>query len=193
MKTLLTKNEQAIADILKQAETGKEKLNKFIQRAEKVCKNNFTDQEKELLRTQGGKFLIEWARAKYKFPEADDKFNQQAIGIDVNGLIAEHAKESKYWLSYNYKKDESGGYILNGKPEQAKRYYKYIESEKQAKAYKIANQLSDLLNESSELGFVGNHDLTKLTLFGDILNITQSSTTAKPKVIPNKDRIARIN
>ena len=193
MKTLLTKNERAIADILKQAETGSQKLNNFIQRAEKVCKVNFTDQQRELLRTEGAKFLMEWIRPQYKFPEADDKFNQKALGIDVNGLIAEHAKESKYWISYNYKKDKTGNYVLDGEPTQTQRFYRYIESEKQNKAFKMASQLSDLLNEASELGFIKNHEMQKLTLFGDILNVTQSSVTAKPRVIPNKERISRIN
>lgn len=186
-KIILTKNEREIEKIYKIAEEGAKKLNSFIERSESVCKTNFTDEEHEKIRVEGDKFLKEWVKQKYPFKDADDNFNEKAIGIDAKGLVEEYFRVSPYWRNFVYEKDENGQYKLKGEPVQVQNCIKYAETKEQQKALELAESLCVLINEATSLGLIEKRYLRRIAESGFILKVELSTES----MIPNKEIIAR--
>ena len=195
-KVILTTNEHAIQEVHARANTAKKLLNQFIQKAEAEAKVKFSNEDKIQLKDNGSDFLTEYFKSKFPIPGATDEFNLQALNVDLNGLLKHNRKD--LWQAYNFKLTKNG-FELEGEPEQLKDCYTYVETEKQAEALKLAEDLSKLLNKASDLGYLSNKYLPKVKDLGDLLwteNAKEEGENGvinyKTVVTPNKGRISRL-
>lgn len=193
-KTLIYKDEKRLKEIYEMAGNAEKALNAFIEKAETVFKTEFSHDDRISLKDNGAEFMRNWIKQKYPFPEADDDFNQKALGIDIAPLV----KLPRTWQAYNFKLNEMGLFELDGEPEQAKRYFYYADTPKKTKALAMAKKLSKLINEASELGFLENRLLYQAREMGDILTTEQvkvkdRANTHHTRIVPNVQRIARMD
>lgn len=189
-KVILTKNEEAIQIIYRKAAEATKFLNNFVNQAETVAKIKFSNIDKISLMTNGTEFLTEYFKAKFPIPGATDEFNFQALGVDLEGLLKHNRKN--IWQSYKFKLDKKGFFELDGEPEQIKACYTYVETEKQAEALLLGEDISALLNKAYELGYLEKRLITNVRNLGDLLDWELIPGTAKCKVVPNKILISRL-
>lgn len=185
-KILLKTDEKKIEAINKEAVNSAEKLNSLIQKCEKVCKTTFLKDERDNIRDAGMKFIKEYFKPKFQFPDADDKLNFQLLGIDLSQL-EKTFKGYPIWREYPIEQNDNGVFELVGEPKQIQNCYTYAENERQVRGYELAVEISDLINRAIDEDFIPENEVYKLRLFGKILTANQGQT----RVEVNPDRISR--
>lgn len=186
-KILLHTDQKKIEAIKKEAVKSAESLNTLIKECEKVCRTTFDKHQRDQVRDTGMAFIKEYFKPQFQFPNADEKFNLQALGIDLAPLENAMAKSYPIWREYPIEQNENGIFELVGEPKQIQSCYTYTENEKQVRAYELAVKITDLINTAIEEKFIPDREIYKLTLFGIL---TTEPGGWKPMV--NTDRISRI-
>lgn len=100
----------------------------------------------EDLYENGDTVIQEELRARYKFPEADDAFNLQAIGIDPTALLNEYHINCHYWQSYDFKFNGSI-FVPAEEISQLSRCYYYEDTEERKRVMKLVRKVIDLYQE----------------------------------------------
>ena len=195
-RVILTTNEHAIQEVKARAKKATDMLNQFIEKAETEAKVKFSNEEKIQLKENGAEFLNNHFKAKYPFPQLSDKYNLEALEVDLDGLLKHNKKV--LWQDYKLELNKNGAFELDGEPEQLQSCYTYVETEKQAEALKLAEDISELLNKAADLGYLNNRSLPNVRDLGDLLwaenvkEVVDGREVYKSTVIPNKGRISRL-
>jgi len=142
------------------------------------------------LKENGSEFLTEFFKSKFLIPGATDEFNLKALNVDLPELLT-HNKKGQ-WSPYNLKLNKQGLFELDGDPEQLQNCHTYVESEKQAEALKLAEDISELLNKACDMGYLKGESIYLVKDMGDLLWSESIIGTTKSKVVPNKGRISRL-
>lgn len=130
-------------------------LNKFIDLSETTVKTKFTDKEKTSLKDEGINFVKQWLKPKFKFSDADEAFNLQALGIDLKEIQNYWNKNRKRWIGLNVEM-HNGKFAINNLDDlpEVKRHYYYAKNERQEKALKEAMEVCNALNELLDKGLI---------------------------------------
>lgn len=132
---------------IKQAE---KYLNEFYKHVNKFLGNLSAD-EVERLPTSAKTVIMDNLRKRYEFPNASDKFNLDALGIDASEILSLHKQFSRYWSKYKFKYDENG-YIIDEEQKYLKQHYSYADTETKKSLITKYEKLQELYNELAELG-----------------------------------------
>src|SRR5690554_6750002 len=172
-------------------------LNKFIELSERTLKTTFTDKQKIDLKDNGMAFVIEWITPKFKFPEADRKFNLQAIGINLTPIDSFWNANRNRWKAINVELDK-GIFIIpdmDNLPEIKKHFY-YAKNEKQEKAFKDAVEICKALNKFYAKGLIVHNKWHDIVLGFEFVRFGTESGgrkhNAEHKFYPNEVAILRI-
>ncbi|MGO3181234.1 MAG: hypothetical protein ACTIJ9_00225 [Aequorivita sp.] len=186
-KILLKTNEKKIEAINKEAVNSADKLNSLIHECEKVCKTTFSKDERDNIRDAGMKFIKDYFKPKFQFPDADDKLNFQLIGIDLEQL-EKTFKGYPIWREYPIEQNDKGVFELVGEPKQIERCYTYTENEKQVRAYELGVKITDLLNTAIEENFIPERSAYRFIAMNGLITANSKQTRAEL----NTEHISRI-
>lgn len=132
------------------------KLNIFIEMAERELRTSFTTAEKINIREEGIEFINRIVKSRYHFPDASQEFNEKALGLNLKPLRAYYTSNHLLWERYYQEINKDGLFAptdIENLPE-VTRHTKYVENLKQEMALKQAKQLSRVLNKMQENGFI---------------------------------------
>jgi hypothetical protein len=196
-ETLIRVDKNAIERTKQYLRTRTELLNKFVEVSENTLKANFDDKEKINLKDNGLDFVNEWIKPKFKFPDADDTFNLQALGIDLAPIRSFWDANQKQWKSLPVEIN-NGKFIIQNMdalPEVTKHYY-YAKNERQEKAFKKATEICKALNRLLDKGLIihgKERDISfgfEFVRFGTETN--ESDYRLKRMFFPNEWRILEL-
>src|SRR3546814_7996271 len=124
-----------------------DKVNAFIDNASHVLGRTFTDEEKHELFEKGFDFIMAELRDRFPHPGADDEINLRLIGVDVSEIRRMSLARSA-WAKYPQELDVDGQFQVVDIMElpEIKAKYTYTQNKEQARYYKIATDLADMLN-----------------------------------------------
>ena len=156
MKTILKQDLKAIEKAKDAVKRNADKLNTFIRMAERDLKTTFTPAQKKNINEEGIEFINSLVRSKYKFPDANQDFNEKALGMNLVPLRKYYRANHLSWEKYSQKLTKDGVFVpveVDGLPE-VKRHTQYVENKKQEIALKQAKQLAKVLNRMQENEFI---------------------------------------
>lgn len=165
-----------------------ESVNLMFPRVEKAIGRLMTDDEKLRLDKDRGNFVMSVLRERFPFPNADDEFNMQALGINVRDLLNDLNTLPSIWVDVkldNGKLEITEATILNIK-EAATQYTK---NEKQNEALGIAEKIKGALNEALERGYI--HKFGGTSAISNVTTLVHSPIGATDFQI-NRHEINRI-
>ena len=130
-------------------------LNKFVKLTENTLKTSFNEDERIKLKDQGVGFVKGWLKPKFKFPDADEGFNLQALGLDLSPIQRYWDNNSQKWRTISPEID-NGAFIIPNLDQHPdiKRHYYYAKNEKQEKAYREATEVCEALNRFLDNGLI---------------------------------------
>ncbi len=155
-RTLLKQDLKAIEQVKEAIHRNANKLNIFIEMAERELRITFTNAQKQKISDEGIGFINDFVKSKYKFPDADQDFNEKALGLSLKALREYYRSNHLHWERYPQVINKNGAFVpveVDNLPE-VTRHTKYVENQKQETALKQAQQLSKVLNKMQENGFV---------------------------------------
>lgn len=172
MNTKTTKGEVLTVDtdhlkmILSAANRGAESLNSFMQLIEEVTGKELTDTEKLEIYQDGIKTLINKAKVKLGFPNADSELIGQMVGIDYWSLQSYEHKHGSEWATARYEVHD-GRFIVapNYEAEQKERCITRVTNQVQEDALKLAREFVDIMVKLDEAGYINKYtrgDLSKI-------------------------------
>lgn len=185
---VLFADEKAITNEKKVIETGFDLLNQAIREAESLLNAKLSGKQKMEIVENGRTFVQNELRKKYQFPNADDDFNLQALGVNPERLYSFLKSNSVKWksLAFEIKGNEI---VLSEKQPLIERHTYYLETERQKEAMELAQKLADVLNELDEKAFIsGNYSNIRQVI--DIID-DANQHNAKPMFFVNKEFIGR--
>ena len=162
MKKVLHVDKFSITRANGQGATQETVLNDFISSTETKLKTSFSQEEKVKLKDNAEGFLKSWIRQFYDFPNASDKFNIEALGVDLEGISQEFKNKSKLWSKYPYLLEE-GVFKLNTEAIQEK-YTTYTSNEFQSEALEIAQELIKLVERAQLKGILNTDPHTSIKI-----------------------------
>lgn len=127
-----------------------EYLNSFHKQIEKFLGELSADEIKQLP-TNAKAVIMDNLRKRYEFPNASDKFNLDALGIDTTKILNLHKRASRHWSKYKFKYNENG-YTIDDRQKYLEQYYFYADTETKKSLITKYEKLQELYNELAELG-----------------------------------------
>jgi len=96
-------------------------------------------------------FVKDWIKPKFKFPDADDDFNMQALGIDIAPITNYWNANAKQWNGLSVELDK-GKFVIPDEvvSDAVAKHYHYAINERQEKAFKEATEICKNLNRMLE-------------------------------------------
>ena len=144
--TLIRIDEISIEQTKKGLNNSKNILNKFIELTETTLKTTLTDKEKVNLKDNGLTFVNEWLKPKFQFPDADDVFNMNALGISTEPITNYWNANAKYWVNSQIEIVKGKFCIPNMDKLDFTKHYHYAKNERQEKMFKEATEICKALN-----------------------------------------------
>lgn len=174
-KILLYTDSEALRLATKAAETGAQKLNEFTRKAQSFMQINFTDDQKEEIKTKGQDFIRDFYRAKFPFPDATDEFNYTATGIDPRPLIQDWLASHIHWIGHarNIHPVSDG---FKAEVNEAEFEY-YVETENQLEAWETAISICDTINAAIKSGFIQDIAAARIADHSQFLTTEQPGAT----------------
>ena len=169
-------------------------LNDFITECEKECRTTFNDEEKLQLKNNTGNFLKEWVKPQFQFPHSTDEFNEQALGIDIAGLIRKGQSLSKEWNKYPYLLEE-GQFIYDEQSVIDKNTH-YAENQFQQDCVEVANELLATIEKGIEKGVLSKNSSIQMSQGFPVLQLDTSRTVGKDHniaIATNIKSLSKIN
>lgn len=130
-----------------------ELVSQAIEISEDILKEKLTGVQKLEVIKDGRNFVQNELRKKYQFPNADDDFNLQAMGVNPEPLYRFLKTNAIKWQGVHFEADKDEIKLSEVQP-LIERHTYYLETERQKEALEIAQKLADVLNEANEKGFV---------------------------------------
>lgn len=195
-KTLVKVDKIGIDHTKKAIQDRVDLLNGFVEVVEKNLKAKLTDAEKHSLKDEGIDFVMQWLKPKFKFPDADEAFNLQAMGIDISPIQKYWDANRKRWRGLPVEIDKDSFTVPDvDNLTEVKRHYHYAKNKRQEKAFKEAKEICKALNELLDKGFITgiSRDLCKgfdNIRFGNETNTYNSKL--KNQFYPNEMRILNL-
>jgi len=156
---LLAKDEERMAQIIKDHKKTAEKLNEALGVALAFIEKDIDDQAKEDLLMGGFPKAMAMIRLDFQFPKADDAFNLKSMGKDPAPV--ETALESvPAWYSKEiFQVSEGTVELAEGLTTKVDQECStYTQNDKQNELYEIASGVCENLNKANASGFIGRLD-----------------------------------
>jgi len=133
-------------------------VNQIIPRVEEVLKRKLTDPEKRELADNGYEFVMALLRDQYPFKSASDKFNLEAMGLNIDPLLGDLRRMPEIYCHTVIKK---GFFELSDKTieEVIEANSLYTETDKENETLELARALEAAANLSIEKGFTNEFAL----------------------------------
>ncbi|ALJ04367.1 hypothetical protein APS56_04085 [Pseudalgibacter alginicilyticus] len=189
-QVLIRVNKTAIENTKKGIVDKLDLLNDFVKFTETILKTSFTDNEKSNLKDEGIIFVKQWIKPKFKFPDADEVFNLQALGIDLKTIETYWKKNNRSWIGLSPELDKGKFAIkdLDKLPE-VRRHYYYASNDKQIDAFNEAKEVCKHLNTLLGLNLITHGQSEIINYFKNIRYGTENnihSTKGESKFYPNE-------
>ncbi|MFL9845130.1 hypothetical protein [Flavobacterium rhizosphaerae] len=152
-----------------------DKYNSFFLIVEKALNITLSDVQKISISQSRDKAIIDILKPDFPFPKADDAFNLQAMGLNINSLLSEartlHLLFSKHEL-------KNGNLVLTDDfiNEITENATIYTANEKQNKALELAKNFEALFDEAEELGVVSSYNKSGINNIIKILDFPLGSS-----------------
>ena|SRR5690625_2641410 len=170
---LVYKDERRISEEKNNIQQAENHINKFYKEAEKFLGGLTTDEAKRLPSDAKG-VIMDNLRKRYEFPNASDKFNLDALGIDTTEILSLHRQVSKHWTKYKFKYTDNG-YIIDNQEKYLKQYYSYADTEEKKSLVSKYKELEKLYNELAEQGA----SLNRATFYNTFPNVFKDVRDSK--------------
>lgn len=143
-------DDRKVEDENKKIDSATEYLNSFYKQVEAFLGNLLPDEVK-LLPTNAKAVIMDNLRKRYEFPNASDKFNLDALGIDITDILSLHKQTARHWTKYKFKYSENA-YTIDDKRKYLEQHYAYANTDKEKVLAFKYEELVNLYNELAELG-----------------------------------------
>lgn len=165
-------------------------LNRLVNETERALNKLLSDEEKELVKNQGVKYVKEQIKTRYPFPNATEDFNLTALGIDLEKIDKYKAMN---WAPYQFELDADGLYVANEYQESFKSVYYYADTPKKVKLLKLAKKIVKLSEEAALLNaFNGALSAQVSKGFNGIIKPDGDANKNNCKLKVNKEGVAFI-
>jgi len=145
---LMYVNEFELTQIRKRISDAEKELNKFVSFAVSVIGEMPEDKIKELP-TNAVAVIQEELKGKYPFPNADDKFNLNAMGINPEPVYAMFMDSAPKWQSFKFEY-RKGEFIAHKEQSQLDSCYIYADTPEKKKFFELVNRTIDIYTEMKE-------------------------------------------
>lgn len=191
-KELLYVNQEGIEAQTKQIESGATALNGFILEAENVLRCNFTDEQKEALKSDGIAFIKELVKGKFLFVDASEVYNLEALGLTkVKDLYSNYERNSGTWIYFDYALTKGmfeASQLEKDKTIQSFSYY--TQNEKQNQVLELAKKMVSLFDAAESLGVLSEYGRQQITNVLDVLTVDVHPEIGKYKIMVNNRLLA---
>lgn len=145
---LMYVNEFELNNVKQRISDAEKELNKFVSFAVSVIGEMPEDKIKELP-TNAVAVIQEELKGKYPFPNADDKFNLNALGINPEPVYAMFMNSATRWQSFKFEY-RKGGFIAHKEQTQLENCYIYADTPEKKKFFEMVNRTMEIFTEMKE-------------------------------------------
>lgn len=184
----LYKDQERINSETNQTESGATALNAFINEAETVLSCKFTDTEKQALKSDGIAFIKNFVKAKFEFPNANETFNLEALGlIKVKDLYSNYERVSVTWLYFDYSLTKGVFEVSKKQREQTiQSFSNYTQTEKQNQVLELAEKMIVLFDEAEKLGVLNGNGRQQIRYVFDVLTVDVHPEIGEYRIMTHK-------
>lgn len=145
---LMYVNEYELSRVKQQICDAEKALNKFVSFAVLVI-GELSEKKIKELPSNAVAIIQEELKAKYPFPNADDKFNLNAMGINPEPVYAMHQQLYPMWqpFKFDYRKEE---FVANKEQWQLDNCYIYADTPERKKFFEMVNKTMEVYNEMKD-------------------------------------------
>lgn len=140
-KVLLWVNKADLENTKKLAKNAEKDLNRFVSRVEKEMKQELNREQRLILITDAPLFLEK--NLKFNLPDAPQKLKYEAIGFDLDGVMA--LWNVRNWNKFEFNQDKDGNFEL-AEHQPAYEKHKRYATDRQLVVVKQAGELAGELN-----------------------------------------------
>lgn len=187
-KQFLYRDDQRIESSISDYQRSLDRVSGMFPKVEKVIKRELTDEEKIALAHDKANLVIEILKPQFPFPNADDEFNLQALGLNIAPLLNELMNlpgifckcevENKRLIIGQTTLDEIEAVNTQ-----------YTENENQNKALALANRLIAGFEEAAAMNLVDAYGINKIS---QITKLLHNPIGSGNKILPNRYTIKDI-
>jgi len=134
-------------------------FNSILKQIEQRLGRALSLEEKISISQNRSEGLLMIYRPQYQFPKADDSFNLQALGVNINDLLEDL---DKFGGLPEKLAEKNGEMVLSDEfiNEMMEGSTQYTENENQNKAYALAKKFVKMLDEAKDLGLLSELELS---------------------------------
>lgn len=151
---LMYVNEFELTQVRQQISNAEKALNSFVSFAVSVIGEMPEEKIKELPRNAVA-IIQEELKGKYPFPNADDKFNLNAMGINPEPVYAMHQKSSAMWQPFKFVYMNKQ-FVAHTEQMQLDNCYVYADTPEKKKFFEMVNRTMDTYNEMKDAKLLRN-------------------------------------
>lgn len=151
MKTeLIYLDQKALTKAEKDLAAATEKLNNFVKITIETLGSLEASQIKDL-QANGLNVIRDEIKSRFQFPNANEAFNLEALGLDPDPLYNYFSEHSELWNSFSFNFDpDFSEFIADKKQSQFEACYFYADTPERIRLMKLARKTIELYDELKE-------------------------------------------
>lgn len=145
---LMYVNEFELKQVKQRISAGEKALNEFLSFAVSVVGEMPEEKIKEFP-TRAVAVIQDFLKGKYPFPNADDKFNLEALGINPDPVYAMFMDAAPKWQPFKFVYRD-GEFRANSKQAQLENCYIYADTPERKKFFELVNKTMEIFTEMKD-------------------------------------------
>lgn len=171
-------DEQRIADSIKDYQSPVDAWNNFLPTVESKINRKLTENEKLTIMREQSNGILSILRPTFPFPNADDEFNLNALGLRISDLLY---SADRIPGGIDYVQFVAGKAVVSEDTIDRikKSCHYYTSNERQNEALEIGTQLASMFDKAESLGLVDGYSKHQINKIISLLDVPFGSTSIK--------------